>query len=104
MSEHERPTEEPLDPEQVDGLLDMDPERFRAAAHVVVDRIADYLATVERYPVLPPVEPGSIGRELPDRAPEDFRANATLRMKIANMLIDETIRRIKVEESLGLSR
>lgn len=40
----------------------------------------------------------------PDRAPEDLRANATLRMKVANMLIDETIRRLKVEESLGLSR
>ncbi|MBO9631091.1 MAG: hypothetical protein J7516_16915, partial [Shinella sp.] len=40
----------------------------------------------------------------PDRAPEDLRANATLRMKIANMLIDETILRLKVEERLGLSR
>jgi len=40
----------------------------------------------------------------PDRAPEELRTNATLRMKIANMLIDETIRRLKVEESLGLSR
>ncbi|WLR91528.1 hypothetical protein Q9316_13570 [Shinella zoogloeoides] len=40
----------------------------------------------------------------PDRAPEDLRANATLRMKIANMLIDETIRRVNVEKSLGLSR
>ena len=38
----------------------------------------------------------------PDRAPADLRANATLRMKIANMLIDETIRRIEVERSLGL--
>lgn len=40
----------------------------------------------------------------PDRAPEELRANATLRMKIANMLVDETIRRINVEKSLGLSR
>jgi hypothetical protein len=40
----------------------------------------------------------------PDRAPEELRANATLRMKIANMLIDETIRRINVEKSLGLVR
>ncbi|UDF28518.1 UNVERIFIED_ORG: hypothetical protein LHK14_13475 [Roseateles sp. XES5] len=40
----------------------------------------------------------------PDRAPEDLRINATLRMKIANMLIDETIRRVNVEKSLGLSR
>lgn len=38
----------------------------------------------------------------PDRAPEDLRVNATVRMKIANMLIDETIRRIAVEKSLGL--
>jgi aromatic-L-amino-acid/L-tryptophan decarboxylase len=60
----------PLDPEQVDGLLDMDPERFRAAAHAVVDRIADYLETVESYPVLPPIEPGTIGPRLPAHAPE----------------------------------
>jgi aromatic-L-amino-acid decarboxylase len=59
-----------LDPEQVDGLLDMDTERFRAAAHTVVDRIADYLAEVERYPVLPPIEPGTIGPRLPLHAPE----------------------------------
>ncbi len=59
-----------LDAEQVDGLLDMDPEAFRAAAHVVVDRIADYLATVETYPVLPRIEPGSIGPQLPSHAPE----------------------------------
>ena len=40
----------------------------------------------------------------PDLAPEELRINATLRMKIANMLIDETIRRINVEKRLGLSR
>jgi hypothetical protein len=40
----------------------------------------------------------------PDRAPPDLRANATLRMKVANMLIDETIRRINIEKKLGLSR
>ena len=40
----------------------------------------------------------------PDRAPEDLRTNATLRMKIANMLIDETIRRLNVEKNLGLTR
>ena len=64
------PPDPALDPEQVDGLLDMDPERFRVAAHAVVDRIADYLAEVERYPVLPPIEPGTIGPRLPAHAPE----------------------------------
>ena len=60
----------PLDPEQVDGLHDMDPERFRAAAHLVVDRVADYLVELERYPVLPPVEPGTIGPMFPAHAPD----------------------------------
>ena len=60
---------EPLD-EQRSGRNDMDPEAFRAAAHVVVDRIADYLRDVERYPVLPPIEPGSIAPLLPVAAPD----------------------------------
>src|SRR5215831_8238222 len=48
----------------------MDPEAFRSAAHEVVDRIADYLETIESHPVLPPVEPGSIAPLFPERAPE----------------------------------
>jgi aromatic-L-amino-acid decarboxylase len=56
--------------DQRTGLGDMDPEAFRAAAHEVVDRIADYLRDVERYPVLPPVEPGSIAPQLPATAPD----------------------------------
>jgi aromatic-L-amino-acid decarboxylase len=59
-----------LDAAQLTGLNDMDPEAFRAAAHAVVDRIADYLAGVEAYPVLPPIEPGSIGPLFPEHAPE----------------------------------
>jgi aromatic-L-amino-acid/L-tryptophan decarboxylase len=58
------------DPEQVDGRNDMSPEAFRAAAHVVVDRIADYLGSVESYAVLPRIEPGSICAQLPGHAPE----------------------------------
>jgi aromatic-L-amino-acid/L-tryptophan decarboxylase len=60
----------PIDPEQSDGLNDMDPDAFREAGHAVVDRIADYLADVAEYPVLPPIEPGSIGPLLPPGAPE----------------------------------
>ena len=59
-----------LDAAQVSGLADMDPEAFRAAAHVVVDLMADYLAGVERYPVLPPIEPGSLRPRFPSQAPE----------------------------------
>jgi len=52
------------------GDTDMDPEAFRAAAHAVVDVMADYLAGVERYPVLPPIEPGSLRPLFPSAAPE----------------------------------
>jgi aromatic-L-amino-acid decarboxylase len=59
-----------LDETQVDGLGDMDTERFRAAAHVVVDAMADYLATVEKRAVLPAIEPGSLRLSFPVAAPE----------------------------------
>jgi len=59
-----------LDEAQLNGLGDMDPERFRAAAHAVVDAMADYLATVEARPVLPAIEPGSIRPAFPDAPPE----------------------------------
>jgi aromatic-L-amino-acid/L-tryptophan decarboxylase len=59
-----------LDLEQTDGLLDMDPEAFRTAAHVVVDLMADYLASVESFAVFPSVEPGSIAPSFPAAAPE----------------------------------
>ncbi|WP_075289630.1 hypothetical protein [Pararhizobium arenae] len=41
------------------------------------------------------------GENHPDRFAEDFRANATLRMKIANMLIDEALRRLKIMARKG---
>ena len=56
--------------DQLQGLGDMDPAAFRAAAHAVVDLMADYLEGVERYPVLPTVEPGSIRPLFPVAPPE----------------------------------
>ena len=59
------------------GVGDMPPEEFRAAAHRLVDWIADYLAHAERYPVLARVKPGQIAAALPGAAPghgEPFEA------------------------------
>ena len=56
------------------GLGDMDPDEFRAAAHAVVDLMADYLETVDARPVLPPIEPGGLRARFPDTAPEDPEA------------------------------
>jgi len=52
-------------------LGDIDAEAFRSAAHEVVDVMADYLARIEDFAVLPPIEPGSIAPLFPASAPEE---------------------------------
>ena len=49
---------------------DMDPATFRSAAHRLVDVMADYIEQVERYPVLPAIDPGSVRAALPSAGPE----------------------------------
>lgn len=46
-------------------------EEFRARAGEVVEWIADYLAHPERFPVLPPLEPGATLAQLPAAPPDD---------------------------------
>jgi aromatic-L-amino-acid decarboxylase len=48
----------------------MDPAAFRAAGHAVVDLMADYLESVERRSVFPPIEPGSLRPLFPAAAPD----------------------------------
>lgn len=48
----------------------MNAEEFRKYGHEVVDWIADYLATVRDFPVLPRVEPGELTAALPPSGPE----------------------------------
>jgi aromatic-L-amino-acid decarboxylase len=60
----------PAEPAASLGSGDMDPETFRAAAHRVVDLLADYLGSVEGRAVFPPVEPGSIAPRFPAAPPE----------------------------------
>jgi aromatic-L-amino-acid decarboxylase len=48
----------------------MDPAAFRAAAHAVVEVMADYLETIETRDVFPPIEPGSLRPRFPVAAPE----------------------------------
>ena len=50
----------------------MTPDEFRRHGHVLIDWIADYLESVDRYPVASPVDPGAIRALLPS-APPSFR-------------------------------
>jgi aromatic-L-amino-acid/L-tryptophan decarboxylase len=59
--------DEPLD---TDAAGDMDPAEFRRHGYAVVDRIAEYLADPERWPVLPDIRPGALRAALPGAAPE----------------------------------
>jgi aromatic-L-amino-acid decarboxylase len=49
----------------------MKPDDFRRHGHAMVEWIARYMEEVERYPVKATIEPGSIYRALPPRAPEE---------------------------------
>src|SRR5437868_1685955 len=64
------------------ALGDMPPEEFRRHAHAAVDWMADYLASVEDYPVLSRVQPGDVAARLPAHPPmhgEELGAGATCR-------------------------
>lgn len=49
---------------------DMDAEEFRRQGYAAIDIIADYLAGIERWPVLPDTRPGDLRAVLPTAAPE----------------------------------
>lgn len=54
---------------------DMSPEEFKKAGYRFVDWISDYLANLEKYPVLPDCKPGSIKNKISSEPPlneEDF--------------------------------
>ena len=46
-------------------------KEFRKYAHEFVDWMADYLESVEKYPVKSQVKPGDIYRKIPDSPPEE---------------------------------
>jgi len=66
---------------------DVDPERFRAEAHRVVDWIADYLANPGRYPVLSQVRPGEVAASLPKAPPCDPEALEALLPDVDRLIL-----------------
>lgn len=69
MSESPRPSPTAA-PEESSRLGDIPVETLRSALHQAADEIADYLAGVERRPVVPAVLPGEVGATLPAAPPD----------------------------------
>ncbi|WP_226886725.1 pyridoxal phosphate-dependent decarboxylase family protein [Nisaea nitritireducens] len=65
----ERPFKLPLKIE-MEAATTMTPEDFRRHAHDLVDWMADYMETVEEYPVRAQTAPGEIASKLPEAPPE----------------------------------
>jgi aromatic-L-amino-acid decarboxylase len=59
------------DPQPETPIGDMPNDEFRAAMHRVADMVADYLAHVRDYPVLPKIEPGGVRAALPAMPPAE---------------------------------
>ncbi len=79
-----------LDTEQLAGVGDMDPEHFRIAAHATVDAMADYLAGVRGFPVLPPIEPGSLRGLFPGAAPDAPEPVAAMLADVGRLVAPNT--------------
>ena len=56
----------------------MESEEFRREAHVLVDWMADYLASVESFPVRAQVKPGAIEAQLPESPPQTAESIAEI--------------------------
>jgi aromatic-L-amino-acid decarboxylase len=78
-----------LDPGQT-GTGDMDPEAFRRHGREVVDLIADFMANPERWPVLPPVQPGEVRSALPQHAPAGPEAMETILTDFDRLIMPAT--------------
>jgi aromatic-L-amino-acid decarboxylase len=59
-----------LDAAQLAGQGDMPAGEMRAALHAAADLVADYLAGVERFAILPPIRPGDLRAQLDAPPPE----------------------------------
>ena len=65
----------------------MTPNQFRQHAHQLVDWMADFMETVEEYPVKSQVRPGEIYQQLPDAAPERGESMDTIFTDFKNIIL-----------------
>ncbi|HEX6050160.1 MAG TPA: aminotransferase class V-fold PLP-dependent enzyme [Gemmatimonadaceae bacterium] len=83
-------SEPPLDGHR-DAPLEMSADAFRAAGHALVDRVADFLASLPERPVSPHTTPSAIRARLGDgRLPETGEDPGALLEQAASLLFDNS--------------
>ncbi|MDH5610586.1 MAG: pyridoxal-dependent decarboxylase, partial [Cyclobacteriaceae bacterium] len=65
----------------------MNPEEFRKNAHSVVDWLADYYKSIEKYPVKSLVRPGEIFEQIPDQAPDEQESFEQLMLDVDSKIM-----------------
>ncbi len=74
-----------------DAPLELSADAFRAAGHALVDRVADFLASLPERPVTPHTTPSAIRARLGDgRLPESGEDAAALLERAASLLFDNS--------------
>lgn len=70
--------------------LDMTSDEFRRHGYAAIDRIADYLAYPDRWPVLPDVRPGELSARLPASPPETGESMDALLRDFDELILPHT--------------
>jgi len=65
----------------------MSPDEFRKEGKQIIDWIADYYETVEKYPVLSQVQPGSIKDQLPISPPENSESISQIMADVNSVIM-----------------
>lgn len=69
-------------------MSDMPKEEFRKAGYQLIDWIADYLNSIEKYPVMSQIKPGDISKQIPVAPPVNGEKIEKVLSDIDNVLID----------------
>lgn len=69
-------------------MSDMPKEEFRKAGYQLIDWIADYLNSIEKYPVMSQIKPGDISKQIPVAPPVNGEKIEKVLSDIDKVLID----------------
>lgn len=84
------PTSASAAPSEAGAPRDLSAAEFRKHGHEVIDWIADYLESPERWPVLPDIRPGELRSELPKSPPASAEPMEAILEDFRNLIVPAT--------------